>query len=117
MTLRPAVAALFLAAVPAFAHQQPAATPSPAPDHHDRQPDERFTLKTLRGGVHALYGRGGNVGVLVGPEAVLVVIARGRRGAGSLRIDEATSGLGNLCASSSWTSRLLLPQAAARSSS
>jgi glyoxylase-like metal-dependent hydrolase (beta-lactamase superfamily II) len=73
MTLRLTVAALFLATVPAFAHQQPAATPSPAPDHHDRKPDERFTLKTLRGGVHALYGRGGNVGILVGPEAVLVV--------------------------------------------
>lgn len=70
MTLRFAALACVLAS-PAFAHQQPA--PTPAPGHHDRQPDERFTLKTLRGGVHALYGRGGNVGILLGPEAVLVV--------------------------------------------
>jgi cyclase len=68
MTLRLAVLACVLAC-PALAHQQP----TPAPGHHDRQPDERFTLKTLRGGVHALYGRGGNVGILVGSEAVLVV--------------------------------------------
>lgn len=42
-------------------------------DHHDRKPDDPFTLKPLRGGVHALYGRGGNVGIFVGPDAVLVV--------------------------------------------
>jgi cyclase len=71
MTPRALAVALAVAATPVFAHQQP--TPTPPPDHHDRQADERFTLKTLRGGVHALYGRGGNVGVLVGPEAVLVV--------------------------------------------
>jgi cyclase len=43
------------------------------PQHHQRKPDERFRLQPLRGGVHALYGRGGNVGFIVGPEAVLVV--------------------------------------------
>ncbi len=71
MTPRALALACALAAAPALAHQQP--TPTPAPGHHDRKPDERFTLKTLRGGVHALYGRGGNVGILVGTEAVLVV--------------------------------------------
>jgi cyclase len=73
MTLRFAALAGLLAC-PALAHQQ--ATPTPAPGHHDRRQDERFTLKTLRGGVHALFGRGGNVGILVGPEAVLVVDAQ-----------------------------------------
>ena len=51
--------------------QTPAATPTP--DHHDRKPDDIFTLKPLAGGVYALYGRGGNVGFFVGPDAVLVV--------------------------------------------
>jgi glyoxylase-like metal-dependent hydrolase (beta-lactamase superfamily II) len=50
----------------------PAAPPTP-PQHHQRAADERFRLQPLAGGVHALYGRGGNVGFLVGPEAVLVV--------------------------------------------
>jgi glyoxylase-like metal-dependent hydrolase (beta-lactamase superfamily II) len=68
MTAHPSLLALCLLAAPALA-QAPAATPS----HHDRQPADPFTLKPLRGGVHALYGRGGNVGFLVGPEAVLVV--------------------------------------------
>jgi glyoxylase-like metal-dependent hydrolase (beta-lactamase superfamily II) len=52
------------------------AAPAPAagtPAHHDRAPDERFRLQPLTGGVHALFGRGGNVGFLVGPDAVLVV--------------------------------------------
>lgn len=68
MMRRPSVLALCLLAVPALAQ-----APSPTPSHHDRQPTDPFTLKPLRGGVHALYGRGGNVGFLVGPEAVLVV--------------------------------------------
>jgi glyoxylase-like metal-dependent hydrolase (beta-lactamase superfamily II) len=42
-------------------------------DHHDRKPDDPFTVVPLRGGVHALYGRGGNVGFFVGPDAVIVV--------------------------------------------
>jgi glyoxylase-like metal-dependent hydrolase (beta-lactamase superfamily II) len=50
-----------------------AAAPPAPPDHHQRKPDQRFRLQPLAGGVHALYGRGGNVGFLVGPEAVLVV--------------------------------------------
>ena len=68
MIAHPSLLVLCLLAAPAHA-QAPAATPS----HHDRQPADPFTLKPLRGGVHALYGRGGNVGFLVGPEAVLVV--------------------------------------------
>ena len=47
--------------------------PPATPSHHERKPDERFRLQPLAGGVHALYGRGGNVGFLVGPDAVLVV--------------------------------------------
>ena len=44
-----------------------------AQEHHDRAPDDPFTLKPLAGSVYALYGRGGNVGFFVGPEAVVVV--------------------------------------------
>jgi cyclase len=50
---------------------QPKATPTP--DHHERKPEDVFRLKPLSGGVYALYGRGGNVGFFVGPEAVVVV--------------------------------------------
>jgi cyclase len=70
------VKGIFLAAVlwaaVAFANAQtPALTPTP--DHHDRQPDDIFKVKPLAGGVYALYGRGGNIGFFVGPDAVLVV--------------------------------------------
>ena len=60
---------------PAAARQAaPARTPSPAAaDHHDRQPSDIFRLKPLAGGVYALYGRGGNIGFFVGPDAVLVI--------------------------------------------
>jgi cyclase len=44
-----------------------------AQSHHDRKPDEIFTLEPLSGNVYALYGRGGNVGFFVGPESVFVV--------------------------------------------
>ena len=47
--------------------------PTPTPDHHERKPDEVFRLRPLRGDVYALYGRGGNVGFFVGPDAVVVV--------------------------------------------
>jgi glyoxylase-like metal-dependent hydrolase (beta-lactamase superfamily II) len=72
MIPRPSLLVVCLLTAPALA-QAPAPTPSATPDHHDRQPTDTFTLKPLRGGVHALYGRGGNVGFLIGPEAVLVV--------------------------------------------
>jgi cyclase len=49
-----------------------APTPTPA-QHHERAPNDPFRLQALAGGVHALYGEGGNVGFLVGPDAVLVV--------------------------------------------
>jgi glyoxylase-like metal-dependent hydrolase (beta-lactamase superfamily II) len=48
-------------------------SPASPQAHHDRAPADPFRLVPLRGGVHCLYGRGGNVGFLVGPEAVLVV--------------------------------------------
>jgi len=51
----------------------PAASPSPGPEHHDRAPTDIFRLQPLAGGVYALFGRGGNIGFLVGPDAVLVI--------------------------------------------
>lgn len=51
---------------------KPTATPA-GDDHHDRQPSDIFRVKPLAGGVYALYGRGGNIGFFVGPDAVLVV--------------------------------------------
>lgn len=42
-------------------------------DHHEQAPADTFRLQPLAGGVYALYGRGGNVGFFVGPDAVLVV--------------------------------------------
>jgi cyclase len=54
--------------------QAPKATPTPAgADHHDAAPRDPFRLQPLRGNVYCLYGRGGNVGFFVGPDAVLVV--------------------------------------------
>ncbi|HSE41478.1 MAG TPA: MBL fold metallo-hydrolase [Acidobacteriota bacterium] len=41
--------------------------------HHDQAAQDPFTLKELSGSVYALYGRGGNVGFFVGPDAVFVV--------------------------------------------
>ncbi len=50
------------------------ATPArAADDHHDRNPDDPFRLQPLRGGVYALYGRGGNIGFFVGPKSVLMI--------------------------------------------
>jgi cyclase len=49
------------------------ARPSPTPDHHDRPPDTVFRVQPLGGDVYALYGRGGNVGFFVGPDAVTVI--------------------------------------------
>jgi cyclase len=51
----------------------PKGTPSPAAEHHDRQPQDIFRVMPLSGNVYALYGRGGNIGFFVGPDAVLVV--------------------------------------------
>ena len=63
-----ALVALSLAAA---AHAQPA--PTPTASHHDRAPSEIFRRQPLSGNVHALFGRGGNVGFFVSPDAVLVV--------------------------------------------
>lgn len=52
---------------------QPTPTPTPTASHHDRAPSDIFKRQALSGNVHALYGRGGNVGFFVGPDAVLVV--------------------------------------------
>jgi glyoxylase-like metal-dependent hydrolase (beta-lactamase superfamily II) len=57
------VAALCLLAAPAVFAQE----------HHARPPEQVFRRQALAGNVHALYGRGGNVGFFVGPDAVLVV--------------------------------------------
>lgn len=46
---------------------------SHAPAHHEQDPTDPFTLKKLTDSVYALYGRGGNVGFFVGPDAVTVV--------------------------------------------
>jgi glyoxylase-like metal-dependent hydrolase (beta-lactamase superfamily II) len=62
------LSAFFVVALVLPAPQAPAAQA-----HHDRAPADLFRLVPLRGGVHCLHGRGGNVGFLVGPEAVLVV--------------------------------------------
>src|SRR3984893_19057829 len=57
-----------------FAQSSPAPTPTAASaEHHDRKPEDIFRVKPLSGGVYALYGRGGNIGFFVGPDAVLVV--------------------------------------------
>ncbi|HEU5180019.1 MAG TPA: MBL fold metallo-hydrolase [Candidatus Polarisedimenticolia bacterium] len=44
-----------------------------AQSHHDRSPDEIFKREALSGNVSVLYGRGGNVGFYVGPDAVFVI--------------------------------------------
>lgn len=44
-----------------------------AQSHHEQPAADPFRLQALSGGVHALFGRGGNIGFLVGPDAVLVV--------------------------------------------
>ncbi|MEO8188798.1 MAG: MBL fold metallo-hydrolase [Acidobacteriota bacterium] len=76
--LTAAVGAAFLSAVPGLLAQTPRPTPAPsatpaAGEHHDQNPEDVFRLQPLPGNVYALYGRGGNVGFFVGPDAVLVV--------------------------------------------
>jgi len=63
-TMRTTALSAFLLLIAAVASAQ---------EHHDRAPSDPFTLKPLSGNVHALYGRGGNVGFYVGPDAVVVV--------------------------------------------
>jgi glyoxylase-like metal-dependent hydrolase (beta-lactamase superfamily II) len=47
--------------------------PEKADAHHERTDADPFRLEAVRGGVYVLYGRGGNVGFLVGSDAVVVV--------------------------------------------
>jgi len=65
------VAGIALLAGLAAAAQTPA--PKATPDHHERPPETVFRLQPLGGNVYALYGRGGNIGFFVGPEAVTLV--------------------------------------------
>jgi cyclase len=46
---------------------------APADPTHDRKPDDIFTLQKLSDSVYALFGRGGNIGFFVGPEAVVMI--------------------------------------------
>ena len=64
--------AVFLAALASAAPAQ-APAPQPTPDHHERKADDVFKVEPLGGNVYALYGRGGNVGFYVGPDAVTVI--------------------------------------------
>lgn len=68
----PALLAVLVASSAALA--QAPRTPTPAgADHHAAAPADPFRLKPLPGNVYALYGRGGNIGFFVGPDAVLVI--------------------------------------------
>ena len=69
--MRNVILATVLALSPALLAAQP--KPTPTPDHHERKADDVFRKQELSRGVYVLYGRGGNVGFLVGPDAVLVV--------------------------------------------
>jgi cyclase len=60
-------------ALPALLLLAATAAPALAEGHHDRGPQDLFRLVPLRGGVYALYGRGGTVGFFVGEDAVAVV--------------------------------------------
>jgi cyclase len=75
--MRTAIRGAVLLLIPALSLAQ--ARPTPTPDHHDREPDEIFRRQELSQGVSVLYGGGGNVGFLVGPDAVLVVDSQVRQ--------------------------------------
>jgi glyoxylase-like metal-dependent hydrolase (beta-lactamase superfamily II) len=62
-----------IAVFPLAVAAAPAPAPTPTPDHHDRPPETVFKVQPLGGDVYALYGRGGNVGFFVGPDAVTVI--------------------------------------------
>ena len=75
--MRRAIRGAALLLIPALSLAQ--ARPTPTPGHHDRKPDEVFRRQELSRGVYVLYGGGGNVGFLVGPDAVLVVDSQVRQ--------------------------------------
>jgi glyoxylase-like metal-dependent hydrolase (beta-lactamase superfamily II) len=69
-----AFAALALSTTTALFAQAPKPSPTPAgADHHDAAPKDPFRLQPLKGNVYCLFGRGGNIGFFVGPDAVLVI--------------------------------------------
>ncbi|MCI0603859.1 MBL fold metallo-hydrolase [bacterium] len=41
--------------------------------HHEQKPEDPFRLQKLGEPIYALYGRGGNIGFYIGPDAVLVI--------------------------------------------
>jgi glyoxylase-like metal-dependent hydrolase (beta-lactamase superfamily II) len=75
--LAAALAGFVLSVAPCFrlfAQKPPASTPTPsAAARPDQSAEEVLKLKPLSGNVYALYGRGGNVGFFVGPDAVVVI--------------------------------------------
>src|SRR5262245_31896319 len=62
-----------IAVLPLAPPAAPPPAPTPTPDHHDRPPETVFRVQPLGNDVYALYGRGGNVGFFVGPDAVTVI--------------------------------------------
>ena len=69
MLKRGFTAALLLAAATAV----PAAAPANAQDARDAMEDVELRVEHLRGGLFALFGRGGNIGVSVGEDGVFLV--------------------------------------------
>jgi cyclase len=67
------IGVLLLIAAAAAGASAPAPAPTPTPDHHARPEDAVFRLEPLPGNVYALFGRGGNIGFFIGPDAVVVV--------------------------------------------
>jgi cyclase len=59
---------LFLVAMTGVGYGQQTQT-----EHHQQSPQDPFRLHKLTDNIYVLYGRGGNVGVFIGPDSVLVI--------------------------------------------
>lgn len=74
-TCRPAVRRAFGAAVmfllPSLSPAQPAPTPNPS--DHQRGPDDIYRREPIGPGLSVLYGGGGNIAILEGPDSLVVV--------------------------------------------